>query len=259
MGGSRQPRGGGLDPLLARALREEAEAPRHETEGDGSGFLTPADWWNPPPPQPGAAPAYFLRVRNVVATCSTDAKLDPALVAALLHGRYDVHVFPAATIPLASPFCTISYFPTGNCVITGSRMFLQALLAGYLFLNTLSYHTRRTYSLWNFHVQNVVASAALGRRINLAALQRAHEVDTTYEPDTFAGLQYRPKTNPDPELFWGGRPVVGVFDAGCLVFCGGRSEDHLVAVFRFMCQLLEPFLEHPDAPASSPPPTDQSM
>lgn len=247
VGGPRQPRGKSqdYDQLLLRDLADlklDDTEQAAEEENDGSGFLAPPDGWHLPATQTDAAPAYFVRVQNVVCTCATDADFTPALAAHLCHGRYDSRVFPAATIPMSWPFSTVSVFATGNLVISGARDAMQGLAAGLVFLRKMSQHTRKVYKLFNFRVENVVGSAAVGACIDLERLQQEHALDAVFNPEVFAGLSYRPREREEVPVFRNGRPVVGVFRKGKLVICGALTPEHLMATFLFMHEFLQPYM-----------------
>lgn len=245
VGGPRQPRTravprSAFGELIAAA--DSSATPEVETEGNGSGFLLPPPGWRPLETHEGAAEAYFVRVQNVVCTCSTNIDFNTSLAAALCHGRYDARVFPAATIPMAWPFSTVCTFATGNLVITGVRDAMQGLAAGLVFLRKMSQHTQKEYRLFNFRVENVVGSAAVGHCIDLERLCAENDPDTLFYPEVFAGLSYRPKERPDLPLFRNGRTVVGVFRKGRLVICGASSPEHLVQVFLYMFDFLRPYM-----------------
>lgn len=243
IGGPRQPRTAKrkADRLLGVGLND---AP--EEEGDGSGYVPPPEDWRPLPPcdDPGAARPYFVRAQNVVSTCTVNCRINPTLAAEACHGRYDPRIFPAATIPMTWPFATVCAFSSGKLVVAGARDPMQGLAAALLFLTKLRAYTRVDYRLFNFHVENVVGSASVGRRIRLAAVRDAHGGDCAYYPETFAGLKYRPKPRPSLPMFGKKRPVVILFGSGRMVICGAYSYEHLVETFLYMHEFVQPFLVH---------------
>ena len=214
--------------------------------GDGMGYLPRPEGWEPLPPNndPGAAKAYFPCVQNIVSTCDVMQPINPYLAAYVCHGRCDSAVFPAATVPILWPHGTISAFGTGRLVVSGVWEMLQGVAATQLFLCKLSEVTKIPYRIYNFRVENVVGSAAIGRRVRLRELASAHADDVLYTPETFAGLSYRPRERPECKVFRNGRPVVGVFPSGCMVFCGAYDLAHLVDTFLYMHEFLKPFLIH---------------
>lgn len=244
IGGSRQPRRLKAPVLAVGGV--EVELDEKQFTGDGMGYLPRPEGWEPLPPNgdPGAAKAYFPCVQNIVSTCDVMQPINPFLAAYVCHGRCDSTVFPAATVPILWPHGTISAFGTGRLVVSGVWEMLQGIAATQLFLCKLSEVTKIPYRIYNFHVENVVGSAAIGRRVRLRELAAAHADDVLYTPETFAGLSYRPRERPECNVFRNGRPVVGVFPSGCMVFCGAYDLTHLVDTFLYMHEFLKPFLIH---------------
>lgn len=244
IGGSRQPRRLKSHVIAVDGLEVELNEDRFT--GDGTGYLPPPEGWVPLAPNgdPGAADAYFPCVQNIVSTCEVMQPINPYLAAYVCHGRCDSAVFPAATVPMLWPHGTISAFGTGRLVVSGVWEMMQGIAAAQLFLRKLSSITNVPYRIYNFHVENVVGSAAVGRRIKLRELADAHASDVLYYPETFAGLSYRPRPRPDLPVFRNGRPVVGVFRSGRMVICGAYDLPHLVETFLYMHEFLRPFMIH---------------
>lgn len=245
IGGPRQPRSfkrKAADLCLPPGV--ELKDLLQDEENDGSGYIQPPLNWMPLPPaeDPEAARPYYIRVQNVVSTCTVNKRINPCLAAEACHGRFDDHIFPAATIPMKWPLATVCAFNSGKLVVAGARDQIQGLAAALLFLNKLRAYTNEDYELFNFHVENVVGSASVGRRMDLARIRREHSIDTEYTSETFAGLSYRPKPRAELPLFRNRRPVVILFESGRIVICGCYTRDHLVAVFHYIYDFVQPYL-----------------
>lgn len=243
IGGPRQPRNFRRRPdYLPPGV--ELDDILHEEEGDGSGYVKPPEGWLglPPTDDPEAAKPYFVRVQNVVSTCTVNKRINPCLAAEACHGRFDPHVFPAAIVPMKWPMATVCAFNSGKIVVAGARDEMQGLAAVILFLNKLRSFTDEEYRLYNFHVENVVGSASMGRRIDLERVRHENGIASDYTSETFAGLSFCPKESENNPLFRNKRPVVILFRSGRMVICGTYTRAHLVDTFLYMFDFLQPYL-----------------
>lgn len=174
-------------------------------------------------------------VQNVVATASVGQTLYlPAVARALQYGEYNHRRFQAITFRIARPRSTALIFATGRVVCTGTKSRDEALLAMYTYVDLL--RTRagiKGAHVYGFEIQNVVASAALGHPVDLAAMARAHPRSCSYEPSLFPGLVFRGDDN--------GRVVLLFFRSGRMVVTGGKTREDLVDAHARSLPLLQAY------------------
>ncbi len=203
---------------------------------EGSGYLPTPPWWRPLTGQGAPAP-YYVGVTNIVATCRHDADVPLDQVAAVSAGRFESGRFPAVSVPLLSPRVTVVWFATGNVVIAGARTEAQVILAAHVFLSHLWRCTGRVFRVFDMQIQNWVGCASFGMRLALHRMVHDYSIYMHWNRSIFAGLRYSPA--PPPER----RPVINVFEPGCLVITGATSRQHLIDAHRELYYRFLPYLE----------------
>jgi len=86
--------------------------------------------------------------------------------------------------------------------------------------------------MYNFVIQNVVASAKLPHLVNLAILRDRLGACASYEPELFPGMVYRPS---DTHL------VFLIFSSGRIVITGAKHEEQVHVEFKRMKQTFASF------------------
>lgn len=187
-----------------------------------------------------------LSIYNVVFTVHMGpVPFDLSLVANKMHGRFSPRRFPAASFPGIDVYkrrSTLCLFRGGKEVLTGLKDKDAALLAQHSFAMVLERYMNTPLRLSNFKLQNIVASMAIGRCIDMDRLQTLipHTVvkeypyiTHAYEPDVFPGLQ----------LWWvkdeTSKMVVIIFDSGAMVIAGAKNTDELVYMTYLACSFID--------------------
>ena len=125
--------------------------------------------------------------------------------------------FPGLVYRTKNPKSAFLIFRSGKIVCTGSktkegvRTVMDMLAAALLEIDV------KVEEHPEFKVQNIVASASLGRELNLGAIVIGLELEgMEYEPEVFPGLVYRIK---DP------KSAILIFSSGRLVITGGKTME----------------------------------
>ena len=143
----------------------------------------------------------------------------------LPEAEYDPENFPGVIYKTNEPRSTILLFRTGKIVVTGASTVESAEKALTNVFTELRDLGIETPDDPDFIVQNIVASADLGQRLNLNAIAIGLGLESVeYEPEQFPGLVYRLD---DPPV------VVLLFGSGKAVITGGKTremEEHAVDV-----------------------------
>lgn len=113
------------------------------------------------------------------------------------------------------PKSAVLLFRSGKLVCTGTRTIDDAKKVITGIVRTLRKHNLDVIAKPEIHVQNIVASADLGTKIELVKIAMTFGVERIeYEPEQFPGLVYRVK---DPKV------VMLLFTSGKIVCTGGTN------------------------------------
>ena len=176
-----------------------------------------------------------LPVQNIVVTATVSRGLDlRRLVQMLPCAEYNATRFAAVTTRLVRPKTTALFFASGKVVCTGARTVNAARLAVRKFARMVS-ATGVVIVLRDFRVQNIVASSTCKAPVDLPAVQRAHTIAASYEPELFPGLIFRPVHDTQG-------PVFLVFKSGRVVVTGAKTTAALESGWNGMVSVIEPFL-----------------
>lgn len=164
-------------------------------------------------------------IHNVVATIQIQSQpINIERLAQLLpFSSYDKSKFAAITIRLTNPTCTCLLFVSGKLVVTGASSWDEALLTAYCIRDILRENFYgQEFHIVNYQIQNVVAHVELklekGQTLDLHSIYRDHGNISTYQPNMFPGLIFRPKPSP---------VVLLCFTSGKFVITGGRCIDDI--------------------------------
>ena len=171
-------------------------------------------------------------IQNVVATANLNQKVDlNAVVKGYPGAEYRPELFPGLILRLKRPKTATLIFSTGKMVCTGAKSGKESRSAVIHVVKELKKSGIIILSKPpSFKVENIVASASLGGKVDLekmaVALRR-----TMYEPEQFPGLIYRMG---EPKV------VILVFASGSLVITGAKMEQQVYdAVHRLHGSLEE--------------------
>lgn len=157
-----------------------------------------------------------IHIRNVVASAHANSRIPLSRLAMELEGtEYEPEQFPGLVVRLEDPKAAALVFNTGKIVCTGTTSPQAARRAVNILLEKIKGLGVPVAKSANIEVQNVVASADIGKEINLNLV--AFGLDNTeYEPESFPGLIYRLD---EPAV------VFLVFSSGKVVITGAKSRE----------------------------------
>ncbi len=158
--------------------------------------------------------SFSIKIENVVAsaTLNVPVPLD-RLVATLESIEYEPEQFPGLVLRLKNPKAATLIFSSGKLVCTGAKSpkdTNEAIAKVVAMIRKAGIKVPRDYTV---RVENIVASAKLGRELNLDDIAFALE-NAEYEPEQFPGLVYRMD---DPKV------AFLLFGSGKIVCTGGRT------------------------------------
>jgi len=174
---------------------------------------------------------YNIVIQNVVATASMGTNINLIdIMKNFSNVEYRPKKFPGLCFRLNKPKTATLIFRTGNMVCTGAKSEKLARRAVRRVVKLLKEEGFIIQKTPDIIVQNMVASAYIGGKIDLEAGSDVLD-NLMYEPDQFPGVIYRmaePKT------------VLLLFSSGKIVITGAKNEDQVhVAVKNIHEVLLE--------------------
>ena len=171
-------------------------------------------------------------IQNIVATFSVGCKLDLKIIAQKAqNAEYNPRRFAAVIMRIREPRTTCLMFYSGKMVVTGAKDEGAARLAARKYariVQKLGFKAR----FLNFVIQNMVASADMQCECRLEALQLAHHIFASYEPEIFPGLIYRMV---QPKI------TCLVFVSGKVVLTGAKQRSEIYEAFEKIYPLLKTF------------------
>jgi transcription initiation factor TFIID TATA-box-binding protein len=159
-----------------------------------------------------------IKVENVVANARIADELDLNYIESQLEDAvFTKKKFPGLVYRTKDPKSAFLIFRSGKLVCTGSkteegvRQVMDKLSADLRGIGV------EVVEHPEFKVQNIVASASVGRELNLGAIVVGLELEgMEYEPEVFPGLVYRIK---EP------KSAILIFSSGRLVITGGKTIE----------------------------------
>jgi len=172
----------------------------------------------------------YISIENVVASATLNQKIDLNSIVQLFPGvEYRPEQFPGLVYRLKKPKTATLIFSSGKMVCTGAKSERQARKAVTKVVDELKRNGIVILGKPEIQIQNIVASAGLGGRIDLEkttySLKR-----TMYEPEQFPGLIYRMD---DPKV------VILIFASGKLVCTGAKKEAEVPRAITKLQETLE--------------------
>ncbi len=174
--------------------------------------------------------AQRLIVVNVVATAELGQFVDLEKVVGVKGFLYDEAVYHCAYLKDENTQAKVSIFRSGKMISVGSKSFQGAT-------QDLNYATRRLVELKlissakiKVHLQNIVATADLGRRIDLESLAKRFS-PLMYEPAQFPGAIYHADELEGASIL--------IFANGKVVLAGLREHAMLAVGKRVLRKLSE--------------------
>jgi len=159
-----------------------------------------------------------IKIENVVANARIADSLDLEYIESKLeNAMFTKKKFPGLVYRTKDPRSAFLIFRSGKVVCTGSkteegvRRVIDKLAAE---LRSIGIKVKEHP---DFVVQNIVASANLGKELNLGAIVVGLELEgMEYEPEVFPGLVFR-ITDP--------KSAILIFSSGRLVITGGKTME----------------------------------
>jgi len=175
--------------------------------------------------------AVYIHIENVVASATLNQKIDlNAVVKGYPGVEYRPEQFPGLVFRLKRPKTATLIFNSGKMVCTGAKSEKESRRAVKKVVKELKESGIIIVGKPEITIQNIVASASLGGKIDLEQATYSLE-KTMYEPEQFPGLIYRMA---EPKV------VILLFASGKLVCTGAkREEDVYDAVYKLHVILEE--------------------
>jgi len=161
---------------------------------------------------------FRIKIENVVASTQIGENIDLNKIAREIpDADYKPKQFPGLVLRTKEPKAAALIFRSGKVVCTGSKSVEDARRAVKQIVRIVGSLGIPVIEEPDVRVQNIVASADLGRELNLNAIAVGLGLENVeYEPEQFPGLVYRIR---DP------RVVVLIFGSGKMVVTGGKTPD----------------------------------
>jgi transcription initiation factor TFIID TATA-box-binding protein len=176
-------------------------------------------------------PKKSIKIENVVASTAIGAKLDLNQVITVFEGaEYNKERFPGVVYRTTSPKTAALIFGSGKIVCTGAKSIADVYTGLTKVFDKIREMGTQITDQPEIKIQNIVASANLGRVLNLNAVAIGLGLENIeYEPEQFPGLVYRMAT---PKV------VMLLFGSGKIVITGGKKpEDAEAAVEKVVIEL----------------------
>lgn len=177
----------------------------------------------------------LVKIENVVAAATLKHGIDLRDVArAFPKMKYHPDQFPGLVFRLKKPRIAILIFGSGKMVCTGAKSASEARRALRRVIRKLRDAGIVILGRLSTKIQNVVASANLGGKVDLVGWYESQSLGgrMMYEPEQFPGLIYRMK---EP------RAVILLFSSGKLVCTGVKKGEH---VYQAVAQLHQKLKEN---------------
>ena len=179
----------------------------------------------------------WIKIENVVASASLNHGIDiKAVCKAFPETEYRPEVFPGLVFRLKKPKTATLIFGSGKMVCTGAKSEKASRTALRSIVRRLKKANILIRGKAEIKVQNIVASANLGGRVDLLGLYQRCGRDMggmiMYEPEQFPGLIYRMK---DPKA------VLLLFSSGKMVCTGARNEADVYSAVEKILQRLDKY------------------
>jgi len=156
-----------------------------------------------------------IHIQNVVASATLNQKVDlNAVVKGYPGVEYRPEQFPGLVYRIKRPKTATLIFSSGKMVCTGAKSEKEARRAVLKVVKELKSGGIIIIGKPELKIQNIVASASLGGKVDLEAVSALRK--TMYEPEQFPGLIYRMD---EPKV------VILIFASGNLVCTGAKKEQ----------------------------------
>ncbi|MBU4267072.1 MAG: TATA-box-binding protein [Candidatus Altiarchaeales archaeon] len=156
------------------------------------------------------------KVENMVSAIVVDQNIDLKKFASSVKGlEYNPNRFPGVVYRIREPKLAMLIFGSGKIICTGARSKEDITTAVKKLIEKFKEGKIYIKKKPRIEVQNIVASAKIGVKVNLDMLAM-EAMNTEYEPEQFPGLVFRlaePKT------------VMLVFRSGKMIITGAKTPE----------------------------------
>ncbi|MBS7619726.1 TATA-box-binding protein [Candidatus Bathyarchaeota archaeon] len=171
-----------------------------------------------------------ISIENVVASATLDQKIDLLSIMKVFRNvEYKPKQFPGLVFRLKRPKTATLIFGSGKMVCTGAKSEKQAKSAVKKVVRELKNNGIIILAKPEIMIQNIVASANLGGKIDLEMAANIMD-NVMYEPEQFPGLIYRMG---EPKV------VMLLFASGKLVCTGAKYEKMVREAVEKLHDILE--------------------
>ena len=172
-------------------------------------------------------------IQNIVCTCNIGSTLYLPHVVRCLHvAEYNPQPFAAVTFRLVYPQSTALIFSSGKIVCTGTNTIMEARLALLSYVFLLRQRLQLPANVYQFQIQNMVASASVGYPIHLQQLYVHCNRQSSYDPELFPGLIYRDEQLP---------AVVLIFESGKMVITGAKRLSDIQLTYNVFLAVAQQY------------------
>ena len=145
--------------------------------------------------------------------------------------EYEPDQFPGLIYRIKDPKAALLLFHSGKVVCTGAKSVAQVRVAIEKVVKLIAKTGIAMIKNPEITVQNIVASADLGQKIDLNAIAMAVGLERVeYEPEQFPGLVYRMF---EPKV------VLLLFGSGKVVCTGGKTPQDIEAAVKKITEELQ--------------------
>ncbi len=171
-----------------------------------------------------------IRIVNIVVSTSLDHDIPLEKMAATLSNtEYNPEQFPGLVIRIKEPKTSALIFSSGNVVCTGAKSIDEVRRSLEKIKETLTKININITITPEIHIQNMVASGAIGMDLNLNTL--AMKLDNTeYEPEQFPGLVFK---------LLEAKATFLLFSNGKIVCTGTKSEEAVYKAVHMLIKVLK--------------------
>lgn len=175
---------------------------------------------------------FDIRIENVVASTALNVDVPLHKIVSHMEGtEYEPEQFPGLVYRLKDPKVAALIFSSGKIVCTGAKSPKDSERAIGKVVEMIESAGVKVPGKPKIRIENIVASAKLGRELNLDLIAFNLE-NAEYEPEQFPGLVYR---IPDPKV------AFLLFGSGKIVCTGGRSIENVREAVAKLSKTLKTF------------------
>lgn len=184
----------------------------------------------------GQADAYPLTVQNAVFTASLGTRVEFQKLVKVFYGVLGKETFPAVICRFLYPEAVVSFFESGQVVVTGSRHPYDVVALLWMIALRFRTHLCAPCVVQDISINNVNCSASVGYNLDLELFHIDHVNITSYAPDVFPGLKFPINDIVIQRQFFG--VTFLLFRSGRMVVTGAKVPSDAQRAFTKMQHVL---------------------